>query len=87
MAIGHDKRDLLRSVPRDETRLGNKNRDPTLNPRIRKMHSVMHMYRNCPHQAARMPKLLDVGGSCAALALVLRFDALIFVLPQHRFNN
>lgn len=33
MAIGHDKRDLLRSVPRDKTKLRNKNYNATQNPR------------------------------------------------------
>jgi len=32
MAIGHDKRDLLRHVPRDKTRLRNKNNNATLKP-------------------------------------------------------
>ena len=33
MAIGHDKRDLLRFVPRDRTKLRNKNYNTTLNTR------------------------------------------------------
>ena len=32
MAIGHDKRDLLRCVPRDKPKLRNKNYNATLNP-------------------------------------------------------
>ena len=33
MAIGHDKRDPLQIVPRDRTKLRNKNYNATLNPR------------------------------------------------------
>jgi len=33
MAIGHDKRDLLRNCPRYRTKLRNKNYNSTLNPR------------------------------------------------------
>ena len=33
MAIGHDKRDLLRPVPRDRTKSRNKNYNATPNPR------------------------------------------------------
>ena len=41
MAIGHDKRDLLQIVPRDRTKLRNKNYNATLNPRYGHMHIVV----------------------------------------------
>jgi hypothetical protein len=50
------------------------------------MHFVMHMCRITPTLSSTDANALDVGGSRAALALVLQFEAHIFVLRQHLFN-